>query len=135
MTTVARSSILTDELRITIERELSTGAALPVVCQRTGVKARSVDRWLRDGKVVRRRLERVPAPVQAADVTEPELVGAISDAAERGSWRAAAWLLERSSPERWVKPSSRPTPTPERLDDAERDPIAEIIDLAKRRRE
>jgi hypothetical protein len=40
---------------------------------------------------------------------------------------------EATNPTRWVKPT-RPTATPERHHDGERDPLEEIIDLAKRRR-
>jgi hypothetical protein len=57
----------------------------------------------------------------------------VEASARDGSWNSAAWLLERRWPERWVKPSSRTTATPERHDDTERDPIAEIIDISRRR--
>jgi hypothetical protein len=69
-------------------------------------------------------------------LSESQLLAVVEDSARDGSWNAAAWLLERRWPERWVKPSSRPTATPERQHkDGERDQLAEIIDLAKRRRE
>jgi hypothetical protein len=121
---------LDDELRGRVERELSTGAALPVVCKRTGAKQQSLERWLRDGKVVRRRLECAPASVPVEELSEPELVDAIGAAAEPGSWRAAAWLLERRWPERWAKPGPRPAkPGPETPD-----PFADIIDISRHRR-
>jgi hypothetical protein len=40
--------------------------------------------------------------VQAAQAdAEASLVARMTLAAQRGSWRAAAWLLERKYPERW----------------------------------
>jgi transposase len=115
---VGRSSLLTDELRGRLERELATGATVPVVCQNTGVKVRTLESWLAAGKVVRRQLEAVPAPDPVPELGEAELIALIDAAAERGQWHAAAWLLERRWPERWMRPSSRPaSPTEPEIPD------------------
>src|SRR5262245_60199699 len=134
MRVVARSSVLTDELRTQIERDLATGATQAAVCQRAGVAPRSLARWLADGKVVRRKLEHAPPPVapelpiaERLMQAEPGLVAAIIQAAQRGSWQAAAWLLERSYPDRWGRRDAK-APLPPT------DAFSEVDELAKRRR-
>jgi len=70
-------------------------------------------------------------------MSESQLLAVVEASARAGSWNAAAWLLERRWPERWVKPSARTvaTPAPERdLEPDEPDPFADVVDIAKRRR-
>jgi len=71
-------------------------------------------------------------------MSESQLVVLVEDSAREGSWNAAAWLLERRWPERWVRPSARtvvPTTAPERdLSADEPDPFADVVDISKRRR-
>jgi hypothetical protein len=68
-------------------------------------------------------------------MSEPQLLAVVEDSARDGSRNAAAWLLERRRPERWVKPSSRATAARERKhEDSERDPLADVIDFSRRRR-
>jgi hypothetical protein len=101
------------------------------VSQRTGVKARSLERWLADGRVTRRRNQpelEVLSP-ELLEQAEPQLVAVIIAAAQRGSWQAAAWLLERRWPERWLRATQRPHMAPSDDDAA----FAEIIELARRR--
>ena len=64
-------------------------------------------------------------------MSESQLVAAVEDSARDGSWNAAAWLLERRWPERWLKPTERQSkpPSPRDNDDA----FAEIRGLARRR--
>jgi hypothetical protein len=86
-----------------------------VAAQRANVSAKSVSRWVAEGCVVhltrsracRERPEDGLAPTldERLRAAEPGLVGVFSAAAARGSWQAAAWLLERSQPERWARPS------------------------------
>ena len=62
-------------------------------------------------------------------MSESQLIAVVEDAARRGSWNAAAWLLERRFPERWLKATERRLPKPSDEDKA----FAEIIELARRR--
>jgi hypothetical protein len=55
------------------------------------------------------------------------LVAQLGRAAARGSWRAAAWMLERQYPERWALPADPPAP-----EDA--DGVDALDELAERRR-
>lgn len=54
--------------------------------------------------------------LDALDLAEASRVekwaGMIAKAAEKGDWRAAAWLLERCYPHHYGKPESRPLPPP-----------------------
>jgi hypothetical protein len=144
---VGRESLLTEELRGKVERELAAGTPVSVAAQRLGLSRRSLTRWLSEGRVVRRQLDAVPAgpdldlPAvrrsaslsEQLEKAEPALVAAIAAAAKRGSWQAAAWLLERSHPERWARPPAREgqvyRPVPR-----EADPFAEVDEIAERRR-
>jgi hypothetical protein len=63
-------------------------------------------------------------------MSEAQLVAFVEGSARSGSWNAAAWLLERRWPERWLKPAERRSkPPPGDNDDA----FAEIIELSRRR--
>jgi endogenous inhibitor of DNA gyrase (YacG/DUF329 family) len=75
-----------------------------------------------DEQLLRRALE--------AATQEERLLAQIAAAANRGAWRAAAWILERRFPERWAA-GRRPEET---LVLDESDPFAEVDELARRRR-
>ena len=63
-------------------------------------------------------------------MTEAQLVEVVMDAAEAGSWNAAAWILERRYPERWLKLTARPqAPEPQ-----EHDRFEAVIQLAEARK-
>jgi hypothetical protein len=65
---------------------------------------------------------------------EARLVSLIVAEAERGTWRAAAWLLERAFPASWA-PARRPSrPEPEQHEFDPSDPFYEIDMLASKRR-
>jgi hypothetical protein len=131
---MAAPSRLTDDLRRQIERDLASGVSQAATAQRAGVSPRSLRRWLHDGRINPPPSPPVPAPDaepvprrQRLARAEPGLVAAIVAASERGSWQAAAWLLERAFPEHWAKrePGSLPGPP---------DAFAELDELAARRR-
>jgi hypothetical protein len=132
---VGRPSALTDDLRAQIERDLASGTTRARAAQRAGVPDNSLKRWLAEGKVVRRQLDHAPPPPPSPELpiaerlvqAEPGLVAAIIQAAQRGSWQAAAWLLERSYPDRWGRRDAKPPLPPA-------DAFSEVDELAKRRR-
>ena len=124
---------MTGELRPRIEREYAAGATQEAVSQRTGVPVRTLTHWQGQGRIVRRQLAPVPAPVEperpVPDVlarAEPGLVAAIVTAAKGGHWQAAAWLLERAFPDRWARPDARQTAPPS-------DAFSELDQLRRKR--
>jgi hypothetical protein len=133
-----RPSILTADLRAAIEHELASGATQKTAAYRTGVPLRTLEKWIAARLVVRPApppapppdeeqpdpAEPIPARMARA---EPGLIAAILRAAQGGSWQAAAWLLERSFPDRWGKPEGRQPPQPV-------DAFTQIDQLAARRR-
>jgi transposase len=109
---VGRPTLLTDQIREQIERELSEGVPVYVVAQSAGVSKRTLHSWLADGRVIRRpRLRLVDDEVPVREEPDDEfedvdatferaLVGSVLRAS-RDDWRAAKWLLERRYPRKW----------------------------------
>jgi hypothetical protein len=103
---MGRPSSLTAERRETIEAALASGVPLSVAAASVGVSERTVNRWLEDGLVARRRLVAVPEPGgDSADLPgegtiERAVIGSILKAAKT-DWRAAAWLAERRWPRKY----------------------------------
>lgn len=119
---------------------------------RNGSGRSTLHEWISNGRVTRRR-RRDPLTLapEIAESRSPEngspeslearirnaeegLVAAIILASKRGSWQAAAWILERTAPERWAKPSRTRT-----LEERPRvlvgpDPFEELDEIAARRR-
>jgi hypothetical protein len=105
---MARPQALTDERRDAIERALAAGAPLSVAAAAGDVSARSVSRWLGEGRVVRRTLSAVPEPdLSGGELVEDEqlqraLVASVLRASQH-DWRAATWLLEKRWPQRYAR--------------------------------
>jgi hypothetical protein len=151
MGVVARPSVLTPERRERIESELADGIPIAIVAQNVGVGRSTLHEWLSSGRVVRRVTSADPAPLELVQGSpaengspdsleerlrdvEPGLVAVLVNAAQRGSWQSAAWLLERIDPSRWAKPSrTRALEERPRIPLAD-DPFREIDQLAARRR-
>lgn len=134
---------LTPDAIAQIEALIRAGATVDVAAQAAGVSRSSIYSWLAQGETARAgspardlrdRIERARAE------SETVLVARIGQAASKGSWQAAAWLLERRWPERWMKPTERPLSDVAAAaasdDDREldQDPFADVVDLTKRRR-
>jgi hypothetical protein len=86
-----------------------------------------------------------PAPLESREVTaqlqaaveqatqEHRLVAIVAREANKGQWRAAAWLLEHRFPERWGQQRARVAESPP-APASEDDPFLEVDQLAARRR-
>ena len=96
---------LTAESRAKIVRVVRAGGTDELAASMVGVTERSLYRWLERGRAGGRGsgpYRRLVADVERAQAErEAILVARVSQAAERGSWRAAAWILERQWPEHW----------------------------------
>jgi hypothetical protein len=134
-----RPTKLTPEAQEQITSLVRAGASSEVAAQAAGIGRRTFTRWMqlgesaRTGSALRGFYDAVE---RARAEAESVLVTRIAQAASRGSWPAAAWLLERRFPERWMKLSERPLPeleVPEQPEPGEVDPFADVIELAKRR--
>lgn len=135
-----RPSKLSPDAIAQLENMIRAGATADVAATAAGISRGTFYRWLKTG-------EKARAGTQARDLfdrvgraraeSETVLVARIAGAANKGSWQAAAWLLERRFPERWMKPTERPLPdTPAQPEPAaaDEDPFADVVSLAQRRR-
>jgi transposase len=138
---VAAPSKLTPELRAELERDLAAGVPVAVLAQRQGISRRTLGRWIAGGRVVRRQLAPAPDPAveelsldERLEKAEPGLLAAVLAASQRGSWQAAAWILERRWPERWARPPRRQEEPITPSEPVADDPFQEVDELAARRR-
>jgi hypothetical protein len=103
---------------------LRAGNHVDVAARAAGIPQKTID-WMRE-----RGGEIADKVAQAAAEGEVRAVTQIAQAAAH-NWQAAAWLLERTYPDRWARPVSRenekPAPTMPARDG--------VDDLAARRRE
>jgi hypothetical protein len=136
---VRRQPSMTSEIVERVVRAVGAGSYLEVAIASAGVPRSTFYDWWKRGapdgapgdaafREMRQRVERARAEGEVRNV------GLIAGAAQE-SWQAAAWMLERSYPDRWARPSQRDhepaapaAPTPEE------DPFADVVDLAERRR-
>jgi hypothetical protein len=138
---VRRQPTMTTEIVDRIVQAVSAGNYLNVAIASAGVPQSTFYDWWRRGygegpeadaefRTMRERVERARAEGEVRNV-------AIVASAARESWQAAAWMLERSYPDRWARPSQRvlsEAPPPPAAPAPEEDPFADVIDLAQRRR-
>jgi hypothetical protein len=134
-----REATLDEQTIANIAKLVSAGTFMNVALAAAGVPRRTFYEWWRRGgsdaladapfRAMRARIEQARAEGEARNVAQ------IARAAAE-DWRAAAWLLERSAPERWGRPEARrrepdedATATP-----STPDPFAEVDELADKRR-
>ena len=106
---------LTDAVTETVCGALKEGAYAEEAAAMAGIGRSTYYMWLSKGRVARsRREEDLPVSItdqgfldfldaveRASIAPEIEALMIIHRAAERGSWRAAAWFLERRYPHKW----------------------------------
>ncbi len=140
---MARPSKLTPELQAHFCALLRAGNTIEVAAVASGVGVSTYYSWVAradQGRVSDKPYAEFSAAVdQAHAEAESILVTRVAQAAAKGSWQAAAWMLERRNPERWSKASERKHLHGD--DDSEReaaDPFAGLDaasdELAKRRK-
>lgn len=132
---VPTPSKLTDDVREQIARVVRAGGTVELAASVASVSERTLARWMERGQYSGRRDAPYRALRDAVERAHAEhegiLVAQLSRAASKGSWRAAAWLLERRFPERWARTGERPDVSD--VDDRD-DPLDELDELAPRRR-
>lgn len=105
---------------------LAAGNRHRVAVDAAGIDPGEFDTWAADDGF-RRRVERAAAEGEARNV-------ALIAKAAASNWQAAAWLLERSHPERWARISQRGEAAGQPKADAGPDEFSDLDELAARRR-
>lgn len=125
---------LTREVQERIVQVIRAGGSHELAAAVAGVSERSLYAWLERGTRRGRRDATYRALRNAVERARAEhegiLVAQLSRAASKGSWRAAAWLLERRFPERWARAADRADVRD--VDDRD-DPLDVLDELASRR--
>jgi hypothetical protein len=135
---VRNKPTMTSEIVERIVRAVGAGSYLAVAIASAGVPQATFYDWWKRGdergapgdapfREMRVRVERARAEGEVRNV-------GIIAAAGQESWQAAAWMLERSYPDRWARPSQRDHVEPPAAPIPEEDPFADVVDLTERRR-
>jgi hypothetical protein len=96
-----RPTKLTRETEARLVAGVRAGLTLRLACEVAGITPRTYQRWTASPCPEHRQLR--DAVQRARAGCEADLLARVHLAALRGSWRAAAWLLERQAPERWAR--------------------------------
>ncbi len=100
---------ISDDTIEAIATAVSAGSTVGVAVQAAGISRSTFGLWLRRGITEpRSAYARLRERVQQAraEAQEARRVATIAKAAQV-DWRASAWILERSAPERWARPCRR----------------------------
>lgn len=99
---------LTPELQEQILEHLKLGMYDTIAAEAVGISRQTFYRWIRRGKEEREGLyyDFAQAIEQGKAIGEADLLATIKRASNR-TWQAAAWILERSRPERWALQKSK----------------------------
>lgn len=119
---VGRPHRLTSDMQQRITDLIEQGMRPQDAAIASGISRSTFHSWMARGRQARDAAERdelsaaeepfldfLDAVERALTVPEMRAVAVIQDSAAKGSWRAAAWLLERRWPERWGSSKHRPT--------------------------
>jgi hypothetical protein len=137
---------LTDAVTETVCGALKEGAYAEEAATLAGIGRSTYYMWLSRGRVARsRREEDLPVSVtdeafldfldsveRASIAPEIEALRIIHRAAEGGSWRAAAWFLERRYPHKWGPGRKEDLDGIGLLGEGSRTPVVTVEDLERR---
>lgn len=100
---MARRSKLTDEVQEQICESIRLGATYELAAQAAGVSYRSFARWMHDGEQAKwgRKRQFWQAVGHANADAALGWLTVINEAAQNGTWQAAARLLERRFPDQY----------------------------------
>ena len=115
MARLGRPTKLTQDIQTTVCESLERGNYLETAAALSGITTATVRNWVRKGTDILKSIEagdKITAEeLSLADFTlaiqkaqavgEARHLGTIDEAAQLGNWNAAAWMLERKTPERW----------------------------------
>jgi transposase len=142
---VPARSKLTPELTERLAQLLRAGVSVELATSIAGIGERTFYTWLERGDPARRakrdaRYREFREVIERARAEhESILITHLNRAAAKGSWRAAAWLLERSFPERWAPAERRGPATSASIEEPTPDPFIVLegdqLDARRRRRE
>lgn len=100
-------TILSLDIQTKICDTMRRGVPFTTACRLAGVSPETGKKWLRQGRGLHTCANPavMEAFVEAVELARAEAetvyVGHITKAAEQGQWPAAAWMLERTAPDRW----------------------------------
>jgi len=119
---MARPTKLTPDVRDRIATMIRAGAYAEQAARAAGIAPSTHYSWMERGENGERPFSEFSETIKTAEAkAEQQRVECIQDAAEAGTWQAAAWWLERRFPGRWGRrnpepPVSRPAMSEEDLD-------------------
>ncbi len=118
---MARPTKLTPDVRDRIATMIRSGAYAEQAARAAGIAPSTYYSWLERGESGERPFSEFSETIKTAEAkAEQQRVECIQDAAEAGTWQAAAWWLERRFPARWGRRSAEPPA---------RSPAANVEDL------
>lgn len=127
-----RKTKLTEQLQDSLVAMLRAGNYVKVACQAVGLPVPTYDEWMRRGRDGEPRFAPFAQAIEEARAMGEVRNVAVISAAAPENWQAAAWILERSYPERWARLSQREKAEPEPQEKPQ-DPFAEADEIAQRR--
>lgn len=99
-----RPTRCTPEITQRLAELLKAGNYMETACAIVGIKKQIVYRWMHAGERGNPKYKPFSDAIKKAEAEgEALLLNVINRAAADGNWYAAAWRLERKSPERWGK--------------------------------
>jgi len=99
-----RPTSYTEEKHKIIVNVLSTGAQIKTAAAMAGIQPSTIWLWNKKGKTGKNKYNKFSIDIEKS-IKSVEVVSlnAIRKAIDKGTWQAAAWMLERKFPEQWAR--------------------------------